>query len=76
MARKTVNFTEKDLQTLEKLKEFYDSISLNDTVRRIIAQASVLSSYANDGELIVTLKDGRTVHLPVGAPVEKSDENC
>lgn len=59
MARKTVNLSEKDLASLEKLKEAFDAISLNDTIRRTIAQASVLNDLTDEtGAIEIAEPDG------------------
>lgn len=57
MARRTVNLTETDLELLEQLKEHFDASSLNDAIRRSIAQSSLLKRYSDENGELVVLKD-------------------
>lgn len=66
MARKTVNLSEKDLAALEKLKDAFDAISLNDTIRRSIAQASVLNDLTDEtGAIEIVDSDGTRRRLQI-----------
>lgn len=57
MARRTVNLTESDLELLEQLKEHFDASSLNDAIRRSIAQSSLLKRYSDENGDLVVLRD-------------------
>ena len=64
--RRSVTLSEKDLALLEGLKEHYGATSLNDAIRRSVAQASVLQRYADkdSGELTIEAPDGTRVIVP------------
>lgn len=57
MPRRTVNLTEADLKMLEELKEYFDASSLNDAIRRSVAQSSLLKRYSDENGDLVVLKD-------------------
>lgn len=64
MAKTTVNFTKKDHELIEELKDHFDANTLNDAVRQAVAQSSVLSRYVNDkGELVLLKEDGEKVTI-------------
>lgn len=63
MGRRSINLTQADIEALEELKEYFDAGTLNDTIRRSIAQSSLLKRYADEDQVVTVMKDGREIHL-------------
>lgn len=63
MARRTIKLTEADVMALEELREYFDAASLNDTIRRSIAQSSLMKRYADEEQTVTVIKDGEQIKL-------------
>ena len=62
--RTSVTLNREDIAELRRLREFYGVNSVSETVRRSLAQSSMLKRYVDDEGNLTVERDGKSYVIP------------
>lgn len=62
--RTTVSLTDDDIAELKRLRKFYGTKSVSETIRRSIAQSSLLKRYSDESGDLIVERNGKSYVIP------------